>query len=230
MKDKLDFNEWWNDFSYQFRNDKDGGYQELSRLITEVKNFSKNKQEAFINEMIQFDNLQFYSCALIAEFGSDDQVGLIRDKACELINNCSADIILHEYIKVLISKYQPSDESILTKYFIDFQTQSQAYIRVPGELFNIDKSLFLKAFTINIERYPIDKLCKEDGLLYMISHLEALEYLIKNLPFALSEKNKLFALSKVNHSFAQHDIRLKNKLMELAYLEQPAINRINKKD
>ncbi len=226
MKEKLDFKDWWYDFTYQFRNDKDGGYEELRRLIGEVRNFTIEKRKSFINELIEFDNLRYYSCALIKEFGTEEQIGLIKEKANELINTNSNDTILSEYINVIISRYQPIDKPILTNYFIDFQNQRSDFIRVPGKLFDVDKDLFLKAFTINIERYPIDKLCDFDGYLYLTQHLEALRFLVNNLPFSLSEKLKIFVLAKVNHSVSDFDKKLKSRLIEIADLKKYEIESI----
>lgn len=229
MREKLDLNEWWNDFTYQFRNDKNGEYEQLSRLISEVRSFNADKRKVFIDELIKFDNLRFYSCALIKEFGSNEQVGLIKDRAIELIKINSNDTILSEYINIIISRYQPIDNQILTKYFIDFQNQGSDYLRVPGELFDTDKDLFLKAFIINIERYPIDKLCDYDGFLYLTQHLDALEFLVIKLPFLLSEKLKIYALAKANHSVSDFDKRLKNRLIEIADLKKSEIESIKQK-
>ena len=98
MNEKLEFKDWWDDFTYKFRNEKDGGYEELRRLISEVRTFTVDKRKAFIDELIQFDKLQFYSCALIKEFGTEEQIELIKKKTNELINTNSNDSILNEYI------------------------------------------------------------------------------------------------------------------------------------
>ncbi len=226
MTEKLEFKDWWDDFTYQFRNDKDGGYEKLRRLISEVRTFTVDKRKAFIDELIQFDNLRFYACALIKEFGTEEQVGLIKEKANELINTNSNDSILNEYINVIISRFQSIDKQILTKYFIDFQKQRSDYLRVPGELYDTDKDLFLNAFRINIERYPIDQLCDYDGFLYLTQHLNALEFLVLNLPFSLSEKLKIFALAKVNHSVSDFDNKLKSRLIEISDLKKSEIESI----
>jgi hypothetical protein len=226
MADKLDFEDWWNDFTYQFRNDKDGGHEQIKRLISEVRSFPVDKREAFINELVGFDKLSVFSCSLICEFGTNEQLQLIKDKAIELIDNNSSDSILSEYINTIIARYEPNDNSLLGKYFLDYQNRNQNHIRIPGDLYNIEKELFLKAFAINIERYPIDKLCDYDGMLYLTQHLEALEYLIKELPFRLSEKLKLFALSKVNHSVSDLDKTLKSRLIDLVDLKKSEIENL----
>lgn len=223
MTDKLDFKDWWTDFRHEHRNNKDFGY-ELSCLLTEVGSFPQKKRESFIDELLQLEKFEHYSCELISRFGSDKQIQLIKNKAKNLINLDSTDNFLHDYIALIIRKYEEQDDFILKKYFIDYQIKETVWI--PGELFEVNKDLFLKAFVIKIEQYPIDNLFDYDGLLYMISHLDALEYLIKNLPFTLSGKLKLFCLSKVNHPFSQHDKKLKNRLIELAALKPSEINMI----
>jgi hypothetical protein len=223
MTDKLDFKEWWADFRHEHRNDKDFGY-ELSCLLADVGSFPQEKREVFIDELLQLEKFELYSCELISRFGSNEQTQLIKNKALNLINQDSTDNVLHDYILFIIRKYNEQDNFILNKYFIDKQIKENIWI--PGELFDVNKDLFLKAFAINIEKYPIDKLCDYDGLLYMTHHLDALEYLINNLPFTLSEKLKLFALSKSNHSVSDFDKKLKTRLIELSDIKKSEIELI----
>jgi hypothetical protein len=223
MSDELEFKEWWSEFRHEHRNDKDFTH-ELSCLKSEVGSFSQVKREALIDELLNLGGFETYACELIAKFGSDDQIQLIKTKAQSLIKQESTDNILNDYITLIIKTYQEQDILILRKYFIDYQKKQ--FIRVRGELFEIDRDLFLQAFSINLENYPIDKLCDYDGLLYMTNHLDALEFLIKNLPFTLSEKLKVFTLAKANHSYSDFDKKLKIRLIELSDLKKSEIELI----
>lgn len=214
MADQVSFDEWWKDFSYQFKGYKDGGFEKLERLIIEVRTFSEAKRIVFIDEMLQRANIGNFVYELIPLYGNDRQVNEVKRRASELIENNLTDDILPTYIEVIIKTYNSSDLPLLTKYYLHYQ--DNLYFRIPNELYGIDKNLFLKAFAKKLPNYPTEKMCEYDGLLYLTDNVEAIEFLIHNLPTELSNKLKKFALAKSKHSMVVGNEKLKQQLLNLA--------------
>jgi len=214
MAGQISFDEWWKDFSYQFRNDKDSGSAMQERLIFEVGTFSEEKQIAFIDEMLERTNFVSYPCELIPLFGNQRQINEIKRRAAELIENNLTEDILSIYLPAIIKTYAPSDLPLLTKYYLNYQ--NNYFFRIPIELYSIDKNLFIKAFTKYLHNYPLDKMCEYDGLLYLTKNVEVIEFLIQNLPMELSNKMKKFALAKSKHSIVNGNEKLKQQLLHLA--------------
>ena len=214
MTDELKFDDWWTDFSYKFRNHKDSGFAMLERLIFDVRTFSQQKRIAFIEELLEREKLQYYACQLIPLFGDQRQVSELKNKASKLVDHDLVEDILPAYFEAIIKLNTPDDLPLLTKYYLNYQ--DNWFLRIPTELYHINKDLFLKAFAKKLPNYPTDRMCEYDGLLYLTADVEALEYLILNLPDTLSDKLKKFALAKSKHSMVVHDEKLKQQLLNLA--------------
>lgn len=213
MTDKLTFENWWDDFSYQFRNDKDGGLEMLSRLRSEVFSFSQEKREAFIDELLKRKNLEYFACELVSVFGNQRQIGEVKKRANELINADRFEEILPEYIAVILKTFTPSDLPLLTQYYLNYQ--KTVPFRIPSELFEIDRKLFLSAFEKYLKDYSVETLCEYDGLLYLTKDVDSIEFLINELPTDLSSKMKSFAKKKSEHSTVIGDKELSERLLLL---------------
>lgn len=214
MPEKLSFENWWIDFSYKFRNNKDGGLTMLNRLKMEVQSFSRDKREAFINELLQRKNLEIFACELIPMFGTKSQVGEIKKRASEIIKFERFEEILPEYLNVVIKTFSPADLQLITEYYLNYQETLS--FRIPSELYVINPELFLKAFAKYLQNYSVKTLCEYDGLLYLTSNINAIKFLIDELPHNLSFKMKCFAKKKSNHSIVLRDRELSEKLLKLA--------------
>src|SRR5690554_5126648 len=157
MSDKLNFEDWWNDFSHKFRNDKDGGYGKRDRLILEVKSFTQQKRIAFIDELLHRKNLDAYACELIPLFGNHHHRNEIKKRAIKRVRKSKSDLILTYYFDMLIRTYEPDDLYLLTDYYLNYQ--DRIVFRIPTELFEIDKDLFLHAFTKYFPNYSTYRIC-----------------------------------------------------------------------
>ena len=213
MTDKLTFDNWWADFSHKFRNDKDGGLDMLDRLKMEVRSFSQDKREAFIDELLKRKNLVFFACELIPLFRNPSQIEEIKKRAKELIERERFEDILPEYLNVIIKTFDPADIQLLNKYYLNYQETLP--FRIPSELFEIDQQLFLMAFNKYLKNYSIESLCEYDGLLYLTYSPDAIEFLIAELPLELSYKMKSFAKKKSKHSMVVRNKELSEKLLKL---------------
>jgi len=213
MTDKLTFDNWWDDFSYKFRNDKDGGVEKLSRLKSEVQSFSQDKREAFIDELLKSKNLEFFACELTPIFGNQRHIAEIKKRAKKLIEGGRFEDILPEYLKVIIKTFEPNDIQLLTKYYLNYQDSIS--FRIPSKLFEIDEQLFLMAFDKYLRDYSVENLCEYDGLLYLTANPDAIGFLISELPPELSSKMKSFAKTKSKHSIVARDKELSERLMNL---------------
>jgi hypothetical protein len=213
MTDKLTFDNWWDDFSYKFRNDKDGGVEMLGRLKSEVESFTQDKREAFIDELLKSKNLEFFACELTPLFGNQRQIAEIKKRAEKLIERGRFEEILPEYLKVIIKNFEPADIQLLNKYYLNYQ--ASLTFRIPSELFDIDQQLFLNAFDMYLKNYSVETLCEYDGLLYLTVNPDAIEFLIAELPLELSSKMKSFAKKKSKHSIVVRDKELSERLQKL---------------
>jgi len=214
MTDELTFDDWWADFNYKFRNDKDSGSAMLERLIFDVGTFSQQKRIAFIDELLENKKLQYYACQLIPLFGDQRQVCELKNRASKLVEQNLVEDILPTYFEAIIKLSTQDDLPLLTKYYLNYQ--DNWFLRIPTELYHIDKDLFLKVFAKKLPDYPIDRMCKYDSLLYLTSDVEALDYLIHNLPDTLADKLKKFALAKSKHAMVVGNEKLKQQLLNLA--------------
>ena len=213
MTDKLTFENWWADFSYKFRNNKDGGWDKLQRLKIDVQSFSQDMREAFIDELLQRKNLEIFACELIPLYGNQRQVLEIKKRAKELIEHERFEEALPEYLKVFIKTFDPDDLHLITKYYLNYQENSG--FRIPSELHEVDQQLFLKAFTKYLKNYSVESLCEYDGLLYLTNNIDAIEFLINELPPDLSFKMKSFAKKKSKHSMVIGNKVLSESLLKL---------------
>jgi hypothetical protein len=213
MTDKLTFDNWWADFSYKSRNDKDGGRDMLDRLKLEVQSFTKDKREAFIDELLKRKNLVFFACELIPFYGNQSQIAEIKKRAAKLIERGRFEEILPEYLKVIIKNFEPADIQLLNRYYLNYQ--DELTFRIPLDLFEIDQELFLNAFAKYLKNYSVEKLCEYDGLLYLTFNPDAIEFLIAELPLELSFKMKSFAKKKAKHLMVVRDKELSERLLKL---------------
>lgn len=216
MSEKLSFDEWWADFSHNFRNDKDGGHAMLDRLIFDVGTFTQEKRIAFIDELLQRKNLEMFACKLIPMFGDKGQIAEIKKRANELVKSNITDQILPDYFDVIFKTYKPEDLQLLKMYYLNYQ--DEIFFRIPTALFEVDRNLFLQAFTKYLPNYSVESICNYDGFLYLTNKVEAIEFLITNLPDVLSLKMRFFAKAKSKHSMVIRDKVLSEKLLKLIEL------------
>ena len=214
MNEQINFNEWWLEFEHQHRNEKDGGYERFIQLNNYVALISKEKQLTFIDELLERKDLHSYACELIPAFGNSEQIDIIKKNANALIIEKSEDVILSDYIEVIVKTFRPEDLPLLRSYYLNCGDAS--FYRIPVQLYEINKDLFLEAFSLKLKEMEVESICNFDGLLYLTNNIEALEFLIKKLDEEESFKLKKFALKKSKHSMVALRSGLKEKLLELS--------------
>jgi hypothetical protein len=228
MTKEITFDDWWRDFENQSVRNREEPTEMLRRLKTEVKSLPEQKRTAFIDELLSRKELMILAFELIPSFGDKGQILNLKKLAYVMINSEPPNYsILDSLMNAVVQSYQMEDKEIVTKYYVDFQESN--FVKVPIELYEKDKTIFLQAFEKCIKLYPIDKLCDYDGLLFLIEDIDALTFLIENLSYFPARKLKIFCLAKANHSFASNDKRLKIKLLELAELKESEIDFIKKR-
>jgi hypothetical protein len=85
----------------------------------------------------------------------------------------------------------------------------------------VDKELFLYAFKKMFKKYPEEKIYKYDGLLYLIDHLDILDFLIENMSFKQARRLQKFCKVKSTHSIVDNQkwkedlLKLSNKKLRL---------------
>lgn len=214
MNEKLSFDDWWADFCVQFRGYKDGDNTMLERLFLEVSVFSQQQRHEFIDELLERKNLEVFACYLIPLFGNQNQINEIKTRTIELVDSNITSSILSAYFDAIIKTYTPNDLPLLTKYYL---TNHDCFSpKIPTELFEIDKNLFLSSFSKKLKDSSVERICQYDELLYLTKNLNAIEFLINELPAELSQKMKAFAKAKSNHSIIKTNKELREKLLILA--------------
>lgn len=207
--DELEFAEWWKDFQSAHKNDKDGGLEKVKHLKSIVGEFNAYKRIAFIDELIVNSHFE-YACGLIIVFGNDSQKQIIRDKLKKWIDSEFQELISPLYITTILSTYTKKDQELICKYFIDKRISQS---RIPIELYQIDKGLFLKSFEKYLSNYD-DENIFDDSLLYLTSHLDVLNFLINNLSKHQSGRMKKFCIIKSKKPFL--DSNTKDGLIALS--------------
>jgi hypothetical protein len=206
---QLEFDEWWKDFESKHKNDKDGGLEELKDLKRTLGTFPANKRIQFIDELIS-RNMTIIAAELIESYGNNDQKRFIRDKLREWINSKSERYVGEKYVLTVLRTFEVSDLDLLRAYFNEYSG-----LMIPFELYNIDKSLFLESFEKILKEVDDERIYKYDGLLYLTSHLDILEFLIDNLSSIQSKRIQEFCKIKSNHSYINNE-NWKNELLALA--------------
>lgn len=212
--EKLTFDDWWVDFSTQFRGVKDGGYTMLERLVSEISTFSQQKKLNFIDELLERKNLEVFACKLIPLFGDQKQINEIKKRANELVEIDVSKDILPTYFEAILNTYSSTDLPLLTKYFLN--KQEYFSFKIPIKLFEVEKDLFLKSFSGKLSACSVESICEFDNLLYLTQSVQAIGFLINELPDELSLKMKLFARAKSNHPCVINDKELTKQLLVLA--------------
>ena len=200
---ELSFEDWWADFQSTHKTDKDGGQDKISHLQKEVGHWSVTKRVAFIDELLSRNHFE-YACELIVLFGTDDQKLLIREKLTEWIDSRSTEMVSPVLIPAIIATFTENDSAILERYFRDERTYGN---RVPAELYDFDRELFLKSFERFLAHYDDERLYQSDGLLYLTKHLESLEFLVNKLSKVQAERMKGFCLSKLSKAWLEDEVK-----------------------
>jgi hypothetical protein len=195
--EQLEFDDWWKDFQSYHKNDKDNGFEEIKHLKTVVNGYLPDKRIAFINELISHNHIGL-ACELIPLYGNANQKQIIRDKLKHWIDSNSQDSISQIYISTILATYTEKDKEIIFQYFNEQRTR---WFMIPAELYRIDKDLFLKSFEKYLLRYDDEHFYNYDGLLYLTSHLDILEFLIDNLSKHQSDRFKKFCIIKSKKPF-----------------------------
>lgn len=206
---QLEFDEWWKDFKSEHINDKDGGLEELKDLKITLGSFPANKRINFIDELISRNNTLIAS-ELIELYGNSDQKRFIRNKLREWINSKSERYVGEIYVRTVLRTFEVSDLDLLRAYFKEYRG-----LMIPFELYKIDKSLFLESFEKILNEVEDDRIYKYDGLLYLTSQLDILEFLIDNLSSIQSKRIQEFCKIKSRHSYINNE-NWKNELLRLA--------------
>jgi len=215
--EQLEFEDWWNDFQSYHKNDKDGGYEAIKHLKSVVGGFIPEKRFLFIDELILTDK-QGIAAELIELYGSDTQKELIRERLTLCIKTREFDYLTDVYLQTVIGTYQPKDHKLIKLYY---KKQVKPNRVIPIELFKIDKKLFLFAFRKMFRHYPETAIYEYDGLLYLIRHLDILEYLIDNLRLKQAKQIQKLCKVKSTHSIVNNEnwkedlIKLSNKKLRL---------------
>ena len=206
---QLEFDEWWKDFESNNKNDKDGGLEELKYLKRVLGTFPADKQIHFIDELIS-RNKTLIASELIELYGNTNQKRFIREKLKDWINTKSEDYLGGVFVRTILRTYEVNDLELLRLYFSENRGS-----KIPFELYSIDKSLYLKSFETILNEMDDESIYKYDGLLYLTSRLDILEFLIENLSSIQSKRMQEFCRIKSNHSFVNNE-KLRVELLTLA--------------
>ena len=207
---ELKFDDWWKDFESIHKNDKDGGLDALKDLKGILNGFTPENRSYFIDELLSIEKYIIFSCELIELYGNLDQKGLIRERFKNWLDSESENYIAGVYVRTILRTYQPSDLELIRLYF----KKSRGY-KVPFELFDIDKSLFLKSFELLLKEFDDESIYHYDGLLYLTMRIDILEFLIDNLSPFQAKRIQIFCSSKSTHSAINND-KLRDELLSLS--------------
>jgi hypothetical protein len=207
---KLKFDNWWKDFESIHKNDKDGGLEALKELKGILGGFTPDNRNHFIDELLSREKYIIFSCELIELYGSCDQKGLIRERLKNWLDSESENYIGGAYVRTVLRTYQASDLELIRLYF----KKCRGY-KVPFELFDIDKSLFLESFELLLKEFDDESIFHYDGLLYLTMRIDILEFLIDNLSPLQSKRIQTFCRSKLTHSTINND-KWRDELLSLS--------------
>jgi hypothetical protein len=206
---ELEFDEWWKDIESKHKGDKDGGYEAFRDLRMELGIFPADKRIHFIDELIKIKKTLTAS-ELIESYGNSDQKKFIREKLREWLNSESENYIGGVYVRTVLRTYEASDLELIRLYF----KKSRGY-KVPFELFDIDKSLFLESFELLLKEFNDESIYHYDGLLYLTKRMDILEFLIDNLSPIQSKRIQMFCRSKSTYSAINND-KWRDELLSLS--------------
>jgi len=215
--EQLEFDEWWKDFQSYHNYDKDGGIEAMKHLKSVVGGFIPEKRVLLIDEFIRIDKLGI-AAELIELYGNETQKELIREKLKSCIMSKQFDSIAYIFLLSVIRTHRLKDNNLLKLYY---KKQTKFNRVIPTELFKIDKKLFLFAFKKMFKQYPKTDIYEYDGLLYLVNHLDILEFLIDNLSLKQARRIQKFCKVKSMHSMVDNDkwkedlIKLSNKKLRL---------------
>jgi len=207
---KLKFDDWWSDFESIHKNDKDGGLEALKELKRILSGFTPENRFYIIDELLSREKYIIFSCELIELYGNHDQKRLIRERFKNWLDSESENYIGGVYVRTVLRTYEASDLELIRRYF----KKSRGY-KVPFELFDIDKSLFLKSFELLLKEFDDESIYHYDGLLYLTMRIDILEFLIDNLSPFQSKRIQIFCRSKSTHS-AINNNKLRDELISLS--------------
>ena len=207
---ELEFEDWWKDFESIHKNDNDGGLEALKELKRILSGFTPENRFYIIDELLSREKYIIFSCELIELYGNHDQKRLIRERFKNWLDSESENYIGGVYVSTILRTYQPSDSELIRLYF----KKSRGY-KVPFELFDIDKSLFLKSFELLLKEFDDESIYHYDGLLYLTMRIDILEFLIDNLSPFQSKRIQIFCRTKSTHSAINTD-KWRDELLTLA--------------
>jgi len=207
---ELEFDDWWKDFESIHKNDKDGGLETLKDLKVVLGGFTPEKRNYFIDELLNREKYTIFACELIELYGTRDQKRLIRERFKNWLNSKSENYIGGAYIRTILKTYEASDLELIRLYF----RKNRGY-KVPFELYDIDRALFLEAFEILLKDFDDESIFHYDGMLYLTMRIDILEFLIDNLSPIQSKRIQIFCRSKSAHSAINND-KLRDELLSLS--------------
>jgi hypothetical protein len=207
---ELKFDDWWKDFESIHRNDKDGGLEAIKDLKGILNGFTPENRSYFIDEILKREKYIIFACELIEMYGNRDQKKLIRERFKDWLNSKSENYIGGAYIRTILKTYESSDLELIKLYF----KKSRGY-KVPFELFDIDRSLFLESFELLLKEFDDESIFHYDGLLYLTMRIDILEFLIDNLSPFQSKRIQIFCRSKSTHSSIIND-KWRDELLSLS--------------
>jgi hypothetical protein len=148
--EQIDFESWWKEFQFNHEKQNDNGARMLNDLLWTLKGFSDTKRIAFINELIEHNNLVF-ACRSIPFYGSQRQKNILRFKLISKIIFDRKNHIMHELALAILKTYKPRDYLLLKCYFyvnIEFDSM------VMQALYEQDKVFFLSVFKNILRKTP----------------------------------------------------------------------------
>ncbi len=147
---QIEFESWWKEFRSKHEKDNDNGAREIKELLWTLKGFSDAKRIAFIDELLEHNNL-VYACRSIPDYGNQRQKNTLRIKLISKIIIDRKNYVIRELALAIIKTYKPKDY-LLLKWFFYINTDFDSMVM--KALYGLDKVFFLSVFKTILRKTP----------------------------------------------------------------------------
>lgn len=206
--EQFEFEKWWteNVSNKRFAN----GNEVLTYIKPAITGFNSDIKITIIDELFRRNYVDF-ACEFIPIYGNDRQKQLIRVELGKWIDNEINDSNGSVYINVILKTYKKSDYYLINNYFSEQRT---IWFIIPGDLFHVERNIFLSAFDKYLLKFKDDNFFKNGTFGGLVYYPDAIEFLINNLNKNQSNIIKKFCISKFSVPYYNEEI--KSNLLRLS--------------